>query len=71
MSDEKQTMSVLPASPWAWPLDVTRYDQTPTLSQEEQAALTRFVQKPRDRAVVVTTAEQQVAYPLLRVEKKG
>ena len=59
MSDEKQTLAVLPTRQWAWPLDVTRYDQTPTLSQQEQEALTRFVHKPRDRAVVVAEALRQ------------
>ncbi|MGZ3645785.1 MAG: hypothetical protein ACXVCM_18260 [Ktedonobacteraceae bacterium] len=56
---EKHTMSVLPTRQWEWPIDVTCYDQTPTLSREEQEALTCFVQKPRDRAVVVAIAEQQ------------
>lgn len=56
---ERHTMSILPVRQWVWPLDVTRYDQTPTLSQAEQAALARFAHKPRDRAVVVAEAEQQ------------
>src|SRR5260221_3597460 len=56
---ERHTMSILPVRQWLWPLDVTRYDQTPTLSQADQAALARFAHKPRDRAVVVAEAEQQ------------
>jgi hypothetical protein len=44
---------------WVWPLDETRYDRTPILTSAEQEALASFVQRPRDRAVVVASACQQ------------
>lgn len=42
-----------------WPLDITRYDRTAILTLAEREALAVFVRKPRDRAVVVATAERE------------
>src|SRR5690348_16627303 len=53
----------LPDAPWSrqasWPLDLSRYDRTPTLSPEERQALAAFALPRQDRAVVIATAEQQ------------
>ncbi len=53
---------------WAWPIDETHYDRNATLSQEELEALAPFLQpRPRDRATVLATSEQQGALvPLIR-----
>jgi integrase len=48
-----------PSDQWNWPLDVSCYDRTPLLSQEEQRAVALFAQRPRDRALVVAKACQQ------------
>ena len=57
-TEEKHHANLSPTKPWVWPLDVTRYDRTPTLSQDEREALLLFVKSPRDRALVVTRAEE-------------
>src|SRR6266496_3339185 len=56
---EKRDETVSPSNQWIWPLDVSSYDRTSILSQEEQKALASFVQRPRDRAAVVAEACQQ------------
>ena len=58
-ANETHTMSPNSSRQWMWPLDVTRYDRTPALSQDEREALMLFVKQPRDRAAVVAKAEQQ------------
>jgi hypothetical protein len=61
MNHENETHTISPSSSrqWMWPLDVTRYDRTLALSQDEREALMLFVKQPRDRATVVAKAEQQ------------
>ncbi|TME07409.1 MAG: hypothetical protein E6I80_11670 [Chloroflexi bacterium] len=56
---EKQNEQVSSTNPWVWPLDETRYDRTPIFTSAEQETLAAFVQRPRDRMVVVAMAEQQ------------
>ena len=56
---EKQDELAHSPTTWVWPLDVTCYDRTPTLSQDEREALMLFVKQPRDRTAVVAKAEQQ------------
>jgi hypothetical protein len=56
---EKQAMPVSPVRPWVWPLDMTCYDRAPICTSAEREALAPFVQRPRDRAVVVAEACQQ------------
>lgn len=58
-SNEKHNQIASATNPWVWPLDETRYDRTPILTQEEQEALASFVQRPRDRAIAVAMASQQ------------
>ena len=53
---QKRDETLAPPSPWIWPLDVSHYDQAPILTKAEQEALAAFVQRPRDRAVVVAGA---------------
>ncbi len=52
-----------PDAPWSrqasWPLDLSRYDRTPTLSTEERQALAAFAVPRQDRAAVIATAERQ------------
>ena len=33
---------------WPWPIDITRYDRTPTLSPSEAVALTALADQVRD-----------------------
>jgi integrase len=56
---EKRGETGSPIDQWIWPLDVSRYDRTPLLSQQEQRAVAVFAQRPRDRAAVVAEACQQ------------
>jgi integrase len=56
--DEKHKGAPSSTNTWMWPLDVTRYDRTPTLTQDEREALMLFVKPPRDRALVVARAEE-------------
>jgi integrase len=58
-SDANDTLSREHPSRWRWPIDVTRYDRTPKLTETEREALTRFVKPPRDRAAVVEKAREQ------------
>jgi len=56
---QKRGQTGSPSDQWSWPLDMSRYDRTPLLSQQEQRAVAVFAQRPRDRAAVVAEACQQ------------
>ncbi len=56
---QKRGQTGSPSDQWSWPLDVSRYDRTPLLSQQEQRAVAVFAQRPRDRAAVVAEACRQ------------